>query len=311
MRFPLPGPPGERLVREAPVTVLPMGTRGTALPGHGGAVTRKLRKYAESALRDHADQKRLTAEELEQRTGLVRTARSNAEIDALFTDLPQPHPRFSVERMTVWVVLAGLEWFGVIGMWAVADHKHVWWPLGGAVALFLLLMTINGAVVARRVRRLRDGQQERQLEQLRREPFDQSGLRVGTKERQSAAMALVVHAAAGLSMRRYQEMYDQLASVRTRGELRAVLGDLPPPTPELAETVLSRDVDNPPAGLFAGLAVLAVFPGVGVAMTATWHHGQWYWIPAWAAAVVVMIVIQVRRTRARHAALRARAAMAR
>jgi hypothetical protein len=282
-----------------------------SLPGHGEPVTPRLRRAAASALDDHARDNRLTAEELKQRTALVAAATRNADIDALFADLPQPHPRFRVETMTVWVVLAGLVWLGVIGMWALAEREHVWWPLGVAAVLFLALMTINGEVVADRVWKLRGGQLEQEREQLRQEPFDESMLRVGTTERRSAALALMARAAAGLGMEAYREKYDRLASMRTRGDLRELLGDLPPPTPELAETVLSKAADKPPKGLFAGVTTLVVFPGPGVAMTATWHHGQWYWIPAWFAAVVALIVMQVHRVRARRTARFARDARAR
>jgi uncharacterized protein DUF1707 len=288
-----------------------MTTRGTALPGHGGPVTPRLRRAATSALEEHAREKRLTAEELRQRTALVATATRNADIDALFSDLPQPHPRFRVETMTVWAMLAGVAWLGVLGMWALVEGEEIWWPLGVAVALFLALMTINGEVVADRVWKLRESELERRREQLRQRPFDESGLRIGKKERRSAALALMVHAAAGLGLETYQEKYDRLAATRTRGELRALLGDLPPPTPELAETVLSRAADKPPAGLFVGVTTLVVFPGPGVAMTATWHHGQWYWFLVWFAAVVAVIVIQVHRRRAQRATRLARCVRAR
>ncbi|HYQ65896.1 DUF1707 domain-containing protein [Actinophytocola sp.] len=288
-----------------------MTTRGTPLPGHGEPVTPRLRRAAASALETHARDQRLTAEELRERKALVAAATRNADIDALFTDLPQPHPRFRVETMTVWVVAAGLVWFGVIVTWALADSEHVWWPLGVAAGLFLALMTINGEVVADRVWKLRESELERQREQLRKRPFEESGLRIGKEERRSAATALMVHAAAGLGLAAYQEKYDRLAATRTRGDLRVLLGDLPPPTPELAETVLSRAADRPPAGMFVGVTWLVVFPGPGVAMTATWHHGQWYWLLVWFAALVALIVIQVHRGRAQRAARLARDARAR
>jgi hypothetical protein len=288
-----------------------MTTRGMSLPGHGEPVTRRVRRAATSALDDHARDNRLTAEELKERTALAATATRNADIDALFTDLPQPHPRFRVETMTVWVVLAGLVWFGVFVLSGIADQEHVWWPLGVAAALFLALMTINGEVTAGRIWKLRGGQLELERERLRQQPFDESGLRIGKTERRSAALALMAHAAASLGLQRYQEVYDQLASMRTRGELRALLGELPPPTPEFAETVLSRAADKPPKGLFAGVTTLVVFPGPLVAMSATWNYGQWYWIPAWFAAVAALIVIQVHRVRARRAARLAHNARAR
>jgi hypothetical protein len=56
------------------------------------------RKVALRALAEHRDSDQLTTAEHERRRDLVRDARTRAELRALFTDLPSPHPLIGEER---------------------------------------------------------------------------------------------------------------------------------------------------------------------------------------------------------------------
>src|ERR1044071_10367959 len=50
------------------------------------------RKVALRALAEHRDERHLTEPEFDRRAELLRTAGNRAELRALFTDLPPPHP---------------------------------------------------------------------------------------------------------------------------------------------------------------------------------------------------------------------------
>jgi Domain of unknown function (DUF1707)/TM2 domain len=64
------------------------------------------------------------------------------------------------------------------------------------------------------------------------EPAESDGLRVGTQEREDAVEVLGAHFADGrLPMDEYEERVGKAVAAQTRGDLRALFGDLPQPHP--------------------------------------------------------------------------------
>jgi hypothetical protein len=65
---------------------------GVTMPGPPMRIGNDERQAAAHALGDHYAQGRLDADEYEQRVSAAYTARTTAELDALFVDLPRPAP---------------------------------------------------------------------------------------------------------------------------------------------------------------------------------------------------------------------------
>ena len=64
------------------------------------------RKVALRALAEHRDEAHLTTVEHDRRRDLVRDAQTRADLRALFTDLPSPHPLIGEDRDT-WAAAPG------------------------------------------------------------------------------------------------------------------------------------------------------------------------------------------------------------
>ncbi len=268
---------------------------GVPLPGRDERVTDEARRSALFALGEHGGEARLTRAEVDERARLVLAAERNDQLDAVFADLPQPHPRFSARPATGFDVLAGLAAFAVLVTALTWITGGPWLPMVIAVAVHLGAYTVHGTIAGRRLAALRDDPHERQRRQPRPQRYDTDGLRLGQTERVAAAEALIVHAAAGLPMEEYHAYADRLPAVRTRGELKALLGHLPPPDPELADTVWSPPGEyRRPWGLPHALTVSAVVPGLPAAITMWARYGQWHWLPVW-AAVLVLLSLALRR----------------
>ncbi len=261
---------------------------GIPLPGRGDRVTPKLRRSAVSALETHAGDGRLTQEELNERATRAHEAEHNHDIDVLFADLPRPHPRFSVDTTTGFVVLGCFSGLTVVIFAFTWLGGGSWVPFAISVAIYLGSFVINGIVGTQRLRELRDNPHEQQRGRMRADRYDMDNLRLGNSERVAAAEALIVHAAAGLPKEQYHAYVDRLPTVRTRGELKALWGELPPPDPELADTVLSpADEDDRPWGLTFAITWVLILPGLPIAIAMWVKFGQWHWLLVWAGALLV------------------------
>jgi hypothetical protein len=76
---------------------------------------------------------------------------------------------------------------------------------------------------------------------------DSDNLRIGTAEREAAVQILSDHMAEGrLSLEEYEERMSAALEARTRGDLRTLFGDLPPPYPPFMVPPV-RAVQPPPA----------------------------------------------------------------
>jgi hypothetical protein len=262
---------------------------GISLPGRGDRVTGAIRRKAVNALGVHATDGRLTQAELNERAALVNQAEHNHQIDVLFSDLPQPHPRFSADTNTG-LLLPGC--FGALMVLITAavwmTDRGTWVPFAISTGVCLASFTANGIVGTRRVRELRESPHEQQRRRMRAEQYDTDNLRLGHPERVATAETLIVHAAAGLPREEYHSYVDRLPAVRTRGELKSLIGHLPPPDPDLADTVLSPGKeDDRPWGFAVAITWLLIVPGLPLAI-ATWvKFDQWYWLLVWAGAVFV------------------------
>lgn len=268
---------------------------GIPLPGRGDRVTAKVRRSATSALDEHRTAGRLTRAEVDERAAAVAAAQRNHEIDAVFGDLPQPHPRFTVDADTGFGTLGcpfGIAVFVCTVIWINDD---VWQPLAGVTAVYLVLFVVNGIVGRRRLRELLDSPHERQRRELRAARYDTGNLRLGDAERVSAAEMLIVHAAAGLPSDRYWAAVEQLRAARTRADLTEIIGHLPPPDPALADTVLSVKNHGEPGGLTFALTCLLLLPAPMAAIGAWAKFGQWWWFPAWFVVVVLTFLVPARR----------------
>jgi hypothetical protein len=110
-----------------------------------------------AALSEHFQAGRLTAEELEERTGRALAARTLGELDELTTDLPAPRPAPPAEpavtrqrpgylTMLPWVVpLAALA---IVGLTVGATTGHqgwgVWWVVPAALMVARRVATGRG-----------------------------------------------------------------------------------------------------------------------------------------------------------------------
>jgi hypothetical protein len=119
--------------------------------------------------------------------------------------------------------------------------------------------------------------------------FQDAGLRVADSERENALTALGEHVSAGrLNIDEYGERSARISTAKTRGELRALFSDLPPPHPQFGVGGLpptpapmvpqqSQQVaGRPPGGatraLVAGLVPVAGLIAVGLFLFA---HLPW------------------------------------
>lgn len=274
-----------------------MANWGIPLPGRGDRVTGKVRRGATSALDDHKNAGRLTQAEVDERAAVVAAAQQNHEIDAVFGDLPQPHPRFTVDADTGFGTLGCAFGIAVVVCTVIWIGNEVWQPLAGVTAIYLVLFVVNGIVGRRRLRELRDSPLERQRRELRASRYDTGNLRLGDAERVSAAEMLIVHAAAGLPSDRYWAAVERLRGARTRADLAEIIGHLPPPDPDLADTVLAVKNPEEPGGLTFAITCLLLLPAP-VAAIATWaKSGQWWWFPAWFLVFVLTFLVSARRKR--------------
>lgn len=276
-----------------------MANWGIPLPGRGDRVTAKVRSSATSALDDHKNAGRLTQAEVDERAAAVAAAQQNHEIDAVFGDLPQPHPRFTVDADTGFGTLGcpfGIAVFVCTIIWI---NDGFWQPLAGVTAIYLVLFTVNGILGRRRLRALLESPHERQRREMRAARYDTGNLRLGDAERVSAAEMLIVHAAAGLPSDRYWAAVERLRGARTRGDLKEIIDHLPPPDPALADTVLAVKNHGEPGDLTFAVTCLLLLP-VPMAAIAAWaKFGQWYWVPAWLAAFVLTFLVSSRRKKAK------------
>ncbi len=272
---------------------------GIPLPGRGDRVTAKVRRSAASALDEHKNAGRLTQAEVGERAAAVAAAQQNHEVDAVFADLPQPHPRFTVDGDTGYGTLGCPFGIAVVVCAVIWIDGGLWQPLAGVTAVYLLLVTVNGVVGRRRLRELRDSPHERQRREMRSARYDTDNLRLGDAERVSAAEMLIVHAAAGLPSDQYWASVERLRSVRTRGELKEVIGHLPPPDPRLADTVLTVKEPDEPGGLTFAVTCLLLLPVPRLAIASWAKFGQWYWTPVWLVAFFVTFALSSRKKKAK------------
>lgn len=257
------------------------------LPGWADRVSRTTRSAAVRTLQQHTALGRLSRQEYEHRRQRVDGARRNDEIDAQFADLPAPHPRFRVYRMSgfgctgllLWVASAGCALYG----------GATWLPFLIVTPLVPLLMAVNWLVMRRRHAEARSSPHERQRRLLRYGQDDLDRLLLSDHERAAVPDTLVVHLASGrLSRADYETRVRQVAGLRTRGELRELMADLPPPEPPLADTALAVEQGEPPHGVGLALMLLVWMPGLPLAITAWTSLDQWYWVPVWVVAAVVL-----------------------
>lgn len=272
---------------------------GIPLPGRGDRVTAAVRRSAKSALNAHRQAGRLTQAEVDERAAWVAAAQQNDQIDAVFADLPQPHPRFGTDSDTGYGTLGCAFGIGVLVctiLWL--SNGALWLPFAGFTAVYLVLFTVNGIVGRRRLRELRENPYERQRREMRAARYDTGLLRLGDAERVSAAEMLVVHAAAGLPPDQYWASVDRLRAARTRGDLKAIIGHLPPPDPQLADTVLTVKEPGDPGGFVFAVMCLLMGPAPIAAITIWVKFGQWYWTPAWLAVFLVTLALSSRTKKA-------------
>jgi hypothetical protein len=271
---------------------------GIPLPGRGERVAAKVRSSATSALDDHKNAGRLTRAEVDERAAAVAAAQQNHEIDAVFGDLPQPHPRFTVDGDTGYGTLGCAFGIAVVVCTVIWIDNGFWQAVAGVTAAYLVLFTVNGIVGRRRLRELLESPHERQRREMRAARYDTGNLRLGDAERVSAAEMLIVHAAAGLPSDRYWASVERLRAARTRADLTEIFGHLPPPDPALADTVLSVKKHDEPGNLTFAITCLLLLPAPMAAIAAWAKFGQWYWFPAWFAAFVLTFLVSSRRKKA-------------
>jgi hypothetical protein len=259
------------------------------LPGWADRVTDRARSAATQALHQHTSLGRLSPEEFAQRGEQVTQAQRNEEIDALFADLPQPHPRFAVNRLSAAGCVALLAWVASVVSAVIALDNGNWLAFYLLTPLSPLLMGLNWVVVRRRLAKASSSPHEQQRRLLRYQQADLDRLRLSTHERAGVPDTLVLHLAAGqLTRDDYDARVSQVAGLRTRGDLRELLGTLPPPEPALADTALTVDYETPPHGPMLALAMLAWLPGLPLAIAGWVALGQWYWVPVWAIVVTAL-----------------------
>jgi hypothetical protein len=117
--------------------------------------------------------------------------------------------------------------------------------------------------------------------------FQDADLRIADSERENALTVLGEHMSAGrLNIDEYGERSAQVSTAKTRGELRALFSDLPPPHPQFATGATpapqpvvpsqTRQVDTgprnrPTRAVLAGLVPLAIIAAIALDITVhTW-----------------------------------------
>jgi uncharacterized protein DUF1707 len=117
------------------------------------------REQALQALGEHMSAGRLTVDEYGQRSAEVAAAKTRRDLDALFTDLPEPHPRFGATWATVaqpvpkapvtWTdrplgqrLVAAVVPLLFVGAILVGVTTHFWW----LIALPLVTMAAGRAL---------------------------------------------------------------------------------------------------------------------------------------------------------------------
>jgi hypothetical protein len=124
--------------------------------------------------------------------------------------------------------------------------------------------------------------------------FQDADLRVADSEREAALTVLGEHMSAGrLNIDEYGERSAQVSTAKTRGELRALFSDLPPPHPQFGATGMpagptAMPVPSQPVGraepwrptraLLAGLVPVAAIIAVGLFFIT--HLWLFFLIPA-------------------------------
>lgn len=259
------------------------------LPGWADRVNEKARTAAATALQQHTSVGRISLEEFNQRKLRVSEAQRNEELDALFTDLPQPHPRFQVDRMSGFGCLALLMWLASVVSAVIALDNGNWPPFYVVTALVPVFMTVNWLIVRRRLAAAKASPHEQQRRLMRYQQDDLDRLRLSNPERAGVPDTLVLHLAAGqLTRADYDARVQLVAGLRTRGDLRELLGTLPPPEPALADTALTVDYETPPLGPMSAVVMLAWLPGLPLAISGWVVLDQWYWVPIWVVAVTLL-----------------------
>lgn len=258
------------------------------LPGSSGKTDSDLREETAKALEHHLRAGRLSVPEAQKRKNLAAAAKRNEEIDALFADLPAPHPRFAPVQTSGVAVLAGFVYVSVL-IAALVGGTSNWLVTGLLACAFLIVMTINGEIGRRRRiardERLRD--LHRQAPQLRQSNLDD--VRLGNDERKDVRGPLLVHLAAGqIDQRQFADLKTRAGSLKTRAELRELFDPLPPPYPELAPVFDPPDDHSKPWGLLAGITFLVAVPGLPLAIAIWVNEGQWQWLLAWPIAMIAL-----------------------
>ena len=107
------------------------------------------RKVALRALTEHRDEEHLTAAEHDRRRDLVRTAQTRADLRALFTDLPPPHPLIGEETVAGRARTGGgtALLLGSGGLLVLGALVAGWWLSAIVLACFVVVVTL---VLARR-----------------------------------------------------------------------------------------------------------------------------------------------------------------
>lgn len=138
------------------------------------------REQALQALAEHMSHGRLTIDEYGERSAGVTAAKTRGELDALFADLPEPHPKFGTQppaagqpaptpsagmQPATWtdrplnqrMVAAGLPLFWVVAV-IIGVTTHFWWIM----ALPFIVTAIGRGLWGHEWERERHGDRERE-----------------------------------------------------------------------------------------------------------------------------------------------------
>lgn len=122
--------------------------------------------------------------------------------------------------------------------------------------------------------------------------FQDAGLRIADSEREAALAVLGEHMSAGrLNIDEYGERSAQVSTAKTRGELRALFTDLPPPHPQFGATGMpqaavpmpNQQMAIAPNGRPMRVVLAALVPALGliaVALFLVTHFWVVFLIPA-------------------------------